>query len=125
MRQIGDDYPETAADVPSKLPKPSSPDSQAQGLRGFSPTEGEFFLELPQDGGTERDLDGLEPARCHDALLGQEGEAAAHGCGWRDEAEGSLNRPTVEQDRLQQQESNMEICEESSFLTQLSELLLH
>lgn len=114
-----DDYPETATDVPNKLPKPSSPDSKDQRLRGFSHFEAEFFLKLPQDGGTEGELDGLELVWCHGALLGQEGEAGAHGCGWRDEFEGSLNRPFVDQVRLQQQKSKVEIREESSFLTEV------
>ncbi|KAF4805567.1 hypothetical protein TURU_000527 [Turdus rufiventris] len=118
---MGDDYPETATDVSSKLPKPSSPDSQGHRLRGSSDMEAKFFLKLAQEGRTEGDLDDLEPVWCHNALLGKEGEAGAHGCGWRDEAEGSLKRPTVQQDHLQQQEIKMEIDEESSFLK--SELL--
>ena len=80
--------------------------------------EAEFFLELPEDDGTEGDADGLEPVRCHDALLRQEGEGGGHASGWREEAEGSLNRPLVDQDGLQQQKSQMENHEESSFPTE-------
>lgn len=110
---------QTATDVPNKLPKPSSPDSEGHRLRGFSHVEAEFFLKLPPDGGTEGDLYDLELVWCHDALLGQEGEAGAHGCGWRDEFEGSFNRPIVDQVCLQQQKSKVEIHEACSFLTEV------
>lgn len=79
MREVGD-VPETATDVPSKLPE-SLPDCQDHRRRRCSHTELELFLKAPQDGGIEGDVNRLDPTCCNDALLGGKLEAAAHGCG--------------------------------------------
>lgn len=103
----------------TKLLELSSPHSQRQRLRGSLHTELEFFRELPQDGGTDGDPDDLMLERQKHALPGGKGEAGAQSSLWIDNAEGSLNNSSVEQEHLQQQqESNMEIQEQSSLLTE-------
>ena len=60
----------------------------------------------------------MEPVWHNAALLGEEREAGAQSCRWRDQAEASIDGSFVKQDRLQQQESKMETRQESPSLTE-------
>lgn len=52
---------------------------QLHGLRGPIDIDQELFFEVPQDGGTEGDLDGLDPTRFNDAFFRIENKAGPQG----------------------------------------------